>query len=113
MANTYSIRNMLGQKVPSNVSVFGKILERNISSRETFDILDTEMGPSMLQQIDNKILRVIKITPGGTSSAVSIPVTPEQRAALDSADLKEGDVIVKRTELETLIKRIEALEKTS
>jgi len=113
MANTYCIRNMLGQKVPSNVTVDGKITERNIAPRETFEILDTEIGPSMLQQIDNKILAVIQIKPGGTPSAVSIPVTPEQRSALDNANLKKEDVVAKKSDLDALIERIKKLENKS
>ena len=60
-AGKIKLKNTLNQTVP--VQLFdgdGKICQRNLTRKETFEIAESSITPALQAQIDSKILKVRK-----------------------------------------------------
>ena len=57
-AKKLKIKNTLSQTVPTQLFKDGKLVQRNLTRKETFEVTEGEISPAMQSQIDSGILKV-------------------------------------------------------
>ena len=53
--NLYEIRNMMAQTMKTDKYVTGQIVEFNVVADEVINVYQSEIGPTMQNQLDNGI----------------------------------------------------------
>jgi hypothetical protein len=74
------------QSVRTDKIVTGENVSFNLAGDEVIDVFESERGPTMMDQIETGLLKIIETTPGQTPPSVSIGVTPDQKDALNAAN---------------------------
>ena len=85
MANLHKIQNMRNQPVRTDKIVAGSRVEFAMAAEEVQEFFDGEIGPTMTEQLEVGIFKIIETTTG-TPPSVSIGVTPDQKDALNGAN---------------------------